>query len=155
MKVSHLIIIITAFCMFTGVLSAQTNNARVLTLEDAARMVDAAQARAKQDNWNVAIVVVDAGGQMIYLRKMDGTQTASIEIAIKKARTSVFYKRPTKAFEERVAGGNLALLGLPDMLPFEGGLPVEYNGHIIGAIGVSGVTAQQDGIIALAGLDAL
>ena len=155
MKVTYLIILISLFKLTSFDLNAQIADTRVLGLEDAKRMARAAQLRAQQDNWNVVIAVVDAGGHLICLQRMDGTQLASIEIAVKKARTSVVYKRPTSILEERVAAGNMSLLTIPDMLPFEGGLPIEHDGKIIGAIGVSGVTAQQDGIIAKAGLEAL
>lgn len=155
MKTFYFSLLIALFGLTPSLLNAQTEQARVLGLEDAARMVNAARERALKDNWNVAIAVVDAGGHLIYLKRMDGTQIASIEIAVRKAKTSLFYKRPTKVFQDRVAEGNVSLLNIPDMLPFEGGLPIIYNGKVIGAIGVSGVTAQQDGIIAQAGLEAL
>ena len=86
---------------------------------------------------------------------MDGTQIRSVQIATEKAQTAVYYKRSTKVFQDRVAEGNIGVLGLPDAIPFEGGIPIEVDGQIIGAIGVSGVTAHQDGIVAQAGLDAL
>jgi len=124
-------------------------------LEDAQRIVDAAEQRAREDNWNVVIAVVDGGGHLITLRRMDGVQTASIEIAIQKARTAAFYRRSTKIFQDRLSAGENGILSLPDMMPFEGGLPIVENGIIIGAIGVSGVTAEQDGIIAQAGFEAL
>lgn len=155
MKSYSLIVLVSILHFISIALHAQMTDTKILGMEDARRMADAAHAHAQQNKWNVAIAVVDAGGHLIFFQKMDGTQLASIEIAIKKAKTAVFYKRPSKAFEESVARGNLVLLGLPDMLPFEGGLPVEYNGIVIGAIGVSGVTAEQDGIIAKAALNAL
>ncbi|CAN5326664.1 heme-binding protein [soil metagenome] len=136
-------------------LQAQMTDTKILGLEEAQRIAIAAHERALQDNWNVVIAIVDAGGHLVYLKRMDGTQLGSIDIAIQKATTSLFYKRPTKAFQDGVEGGNTGILNLPDLLPFEGGLPIEYDGNIIGAIGVSGVTAQQDGIIAAAGLEAL
>jgi glc operon protein GlcG len=126
-----------------------------LTLDDARRIADAAENRARQDNWSVVIAIVDGGGHLISLRRIDGVQTASIDIAIQKARTAVFYKRPTKIFQDRLSAGENAILSLPDMMPFEGGLPIVKDGIVIGAIGVSGVTAEQDGIIARAGSDAL
>jgi glc operon protein GlcG len=126
-----------------------------LTLDDAKRIADAAEERARQNNWNVVITIVDGGGHLILLRRIDGVQTASIDIAIQKARTAVFYKRSTKIFQDRLSAGENAILSLPDMMPFEGGLPIVKDGIVIGAIGVSGVTAEQDGIIARAGVDGL
>lgn len=139
---------------FFSLQSVETNGGS-LTLEDAQRIVDAAEQRAREDNWNVVIAIVDGGGHLIALRRMDGVQTASIDIAIQKARTAVFYKRSTKIFQNRLSEGENAISSLPHMMPFEGGLPVVEDGVVIGAIGVSGVTAEQDGIIAQAGVGAL
>lgn len=86
---------------------------------------------------------------------LDDTQTASANIALEKARTSAMFRRPTKALEDAIAGGRVAVLGLPGATPIEGGLPIVVGGKIVGAIGVSGVTSQQDGQVAKAGLDAL
>jgi glc operon protein GlcG len=126
-----------------------------ITLAEAKRIADTAEAHARENGWNVVIAIVDAGGHHVLLRKMDGTQTASIDIATQKARTSALYRRPTKIFADRLAAGETALMALPDMMPFEGGLPIVRDGALIGAIGVSGVTAEQDGMIAKAGMDAL
>ncbi len=134
---------------------ARQSDTKMLTLDDARRIADAAQLRAEQDNWTVVIAVVDEGGHLLLLRRLDGTQVGSVETAIKKAQTAVFYKRPTKAFQDGVAAGNVGILNLPNVLPFEGGIPIMHEGRAIGAIGVSGVTAQQDGIIGQAGLDSL
>ncbi len=134
---------------------AQQDMTKKLTLEDATRIADAAEERANQDDWTVVIAVVDDGGHLILLRRIDGTQLGSIDIAIEKAQTAMYYKRPTKSFQDGVAGGNTAILNLPNLLPFEGGVPITHDGQIIGAIGVSGVTAAQDGIIAEAGIEAL
>lgn len=136
-------------------LFSQDTTVRVLSLEDAKRIADAAEERAMEDNWTVVITIIDAGGHPILLRRVDGTQIGSIEIALQKAKSAVFYKRPTKAFQDGVAAGNNGILNLPDVLPFEGGLPIMHDGAVIGGIGVSGVTAVQDGIIAQAGIDAL
>lgn len=134
---------------------AQQTETRMLTLEDAKRIADAAEVRANQDNWTVVIAVVDEGGHLLLLRRVDGTQIGSIEVAIQKARSAVYYKRPTKAFQDGVTAGNVIIQNLPNALPFEGGIPIMYNERAVGGIGVSGVTAQQDGVIAQAGLDAL
>jgi glc operon protein GlcG len=126
-----------------------------LTLDAAKRIGAAAEAEARRNGWSVAIAVVDAAGDLIYFQRLDETQPASLEIAIRKARTSAGFKRPTRAFEEGVLGGRTVLLGIDAIMPIEGGLPVTVDGRVIGAIGVSGVTPQQDGQIAQAGIAAL
>lgn len=132
---------------------AQTPTQPYLTLEDAKRISDAAEARAKQDNWTVVIVVMDASGNLISLRKGDGTQIGSIEVAQAKAKSAALFKRPTKIFQDGVAG-NPGILSLPNVVAIEGGLPIFKDGVIVGSIGVSGVTSVQDGIIAEAGVKA-
>ncbi|KEO73520.1 GlcG/HbpS family heme-binding protein [Anditalea andensis] len=119
-----------------------------ITLAEAQRISDAAQARAQQDNWNVVIAILDDGGNLISLRRMDGTQLGSIEVAIEKAKTAVFFKRSTKVFQEMINDGNAALIGMPNVVAVEGGLPIKRGDTIIGSIGISGVTSAQDGIIA-------
>lgn len=129
---------------------------RMLTLEDAQVLANAAQARAAQDDWTVAIAVVDAGGHLLVFRRMDGTQIGSSEIAIRKAESAFLFKRPTKDLEDLIARDGLAhVMTLRNVTAVEGGLPIIHGGQVIGAIGISGVTAAQDGIIAAAGVDAL
>lgn len=130
-------------------------NSKILELKDAERFAEQALKKAEGENLSVAVAVVGAGGHLILFKKMDGTQIRSVDIAIKKAQTSLFYKRPTKAFQDGIESGNSGLLSLPDVLPFEGGLPVESGREIIGAVGVSGATPQQDGEIAKFGLDVI
>ena len=132
---------------------AQTVDKKVLNLDGARKVAAAAEAEAKKNNWNVVIVIVDDGGNLLYLQRMDGTQTGSIQVAIDKARTAQAFKRPTKVFEDAIAGGRNAILGLNGALPLEGGLPIKSGDQVVGAIGVSGVTAPQDGQIAKAGAD--
>ncbi len=127
---------------------------RAITLEFAKQVAAAAEQKAGENNWPVAIAIVDDGGQLVYLARRDNTQFGSIDVAIRKAVTAAAFKRPTKVFEDAVAGGRMALLGLHGALPLEGGLPLVLDGKVIGAIGVSGVTAQQDGMVAKAGADA-
>jgi glc operon protein GlcG len=144
------------FVLFSAsVLMAQLADRKALTLEGAKKMAAAAEAEAKKNNWSVVIVIVDDAGQLLCLERMDGVQPASVEIAIQKARSAALYKRPTKAFQDRLAGGDTAVLRLPGAAPFEGGLPVMFNEQVVGAIGVSGVASQQDGQIAAAGASAL
>ena len=135
--------------------SAQLTDKKVLTLDGAKKVAAAAEAEAKKNNWNVVIAVVDDGGHLLYLQRIDGTQTGSIEVAIQKARTAQAFKRPTKVFEDAIAGGRNALIALHGALPLEGGLPIVVGGQLVGAIGVSGVKSTEDGQIAKAGADSL
>jgi uncharacterized protein GlcG (DUF336 family) len=135
--------------------AAQLADKKVLTLDGARQVAAAAEAEAKKNNVNVVIAVVDDGGALIYLQRIDGTQLGSIDVAIQKARTAQAFKRPTKVFEEAIAGGRNALIALPGALPLEGGLPLMVEGQLVGAIGVSGVKSSQDGQIAKAGADSL
>lgn len=130
-------------------------NKPALTLEDAKRIAAAAEAEAVKNGWNVVIAVLDDGGNLLYLQRMDGTQIGSIVVAQEKGRTAVAFKRPSKAFEDVVVGGRQVMLAMPGATPIEGGLPLVYEGEVVGAIGVSGVQSSQDGIIAKAGADAL
>ena len=122
-----------------------------LTLEAAQRIADAAEKFARKKGWNVVIAIVDDGGHLIYLARMDGTQIGSIDVAQAKARTALAFKRPTKIWSDALTGGRLPVLGLSGVTPVEGGLPLAVKGEIIGAIGISGVTSEQDGQIAQAG----
>jgi uncharacterized protein GlcG (DUF336 family) len=133
---------------------AQLVDRKGLSLAEARKMLAAAQADAAKSNLTVAIAIVDEGGHLLLFEKMDGTQTGSVAIAISKARTAVLFKRPTKVFEDAVAGGRTAILSLEGVTPLAGGLPVMLGTTAIGAIGVSGATSQQDGAVAAAGLAA-
>ncbi|MHC4532429.1 MAG: GlcG/HbpS family heme-binding protein [Planctomycetota bacterium] len=128
---------------------------KALTLEVAKKIAAASGQFAQKKQWNVVIAIVDDGGHLVYFERMDGVQTGSIEVAIQKAKTAVAFKRPTRLFEEAVAKGRTVLVSLPGGMPFEGGVPITVGKQVIGAVGVSGVTAQQDGMIAQAGVDAL
>ena len=125
-----------------------------LTLADAQRISDAAEAKAKAEGWNVVIAILDDGGHLISLRKMDGVQIGSVEVAQAKAKSAVFFKRSTKVFEDTMKGeGGSRIATLPNAVGIEGGLPLFKDGIIVGAIGISGVTSAQDGIIAQAGIE--
>jgi glc operon protein GlcG len=126
-----------------------------LTLDQAKQAAAAAAAEAKKNNWIVAIAVVDISGELVYFEKADGTQFASIKVAIDKARSAALYRRPTKVFGDGLAGGNLAILTLTGANAVEGGHPILSGGKLVGSIGVSGVTAAQDGIIARAGAEVI
>lgn len=126
-----------------------------INLETAKKLGAAAIAEAKKNNWNVAVAVVDNHGFLVYYEMLDDTQTASANVAVEKARTSAMYRRPSKEFEDGIAGGRTAILGLPGVTPIDGGLPIVVGGKIIGAVGVSGVQSSQDAQVARAGLEAL
>jgi glc operon protein GlcG len=135
--------------------SAQLADKKVLTLEGAKKVAAAAEAEARKNGWNVVIAVVDDGGSLLYLQRIDGTQTGSIDVAIQKARTAQAFKRPTRVFEDAIAGGRVALVALHGALPLEGGVPIMVGGQLVGAIGVSGVKSTEDGQIAKAGAEAI
>lgn len=134
---------------------AQLSSAPVLTLDAARTMMAAAEAEATRNAWPVAIAIVDAAGELILFQKLDGTQAASIDIAIGKASTAARLRRPTKALEDAIASGRMALAAVDGILPLEGGVPIVHDGEVIGAVGVSGVTSQQDAQVADAGVAAL
>ena len=125
-----------------------------ITLEKAKKVAAAAEAFAVSKQWPIAVAIVDTGGNLIILQTMDNTQRGSIDIAIGKAKTANNFKRPTKALEDAIAGGGagLRVLAVPGMFPIEGGEPIYANGKIIGAIGVSGMSASQDGEVVKAAL---
>lgn len=127
----------------------------LLSVEDAKRVAAAARAEAEKNGWLVVIAIVDEGGHLMYLERMDGCQKASSRIAEAKGRTAILFKRPTKAIEDVVLEGRTVMMGLPGAVPLEGGLPLTKDGAFLGAIGVSGVQSFQDGIIARAGVAAL
>jgi len=126
-----------------------------LSLEDAKRVAAAARAEAERNGWNIVIAVLDDGGHLMYLERMDGTQKASSRVAEEKGRTAILFKRPTKALEDNVLEGRVVMMGLPGVVPLEGGVPLVKDGHYLGAIGISGVQSFQDGIVARAGAAAL
>jgi uncharacterized protein GlcG (DUF336 family) len=127
----------------------------MLTLEDAQRISSAARRAAAKKDWTVVIAVVDDGGHLITLERMDGTQKASVRIAEQKARTAILFKRPTKAFEDAVMQGRAVMMSMPDIICLEGGLPLIRDGVHVGAIGISGMKSSEDGIIAEQGAAAL
>jgi glc operon protein GlcG len=129
---------------------------RTLTLEAAKLVCAACEATAVKNGWRVVIAVVDDGGHALCLQRLDGTQSSSVETALGKARTAVGFKRPTRILEEMVNKGRHSFLSAPGRpVLLQGGLPIEVDGQLAGAVGVSGVKASDDEIIAQAGVDAL
>jgi glc operon protein GlcG len=118
----------------------------------------AAIGEAKTNNWRMAIAIVGPDGELLYFEKMDGTQAASAALAMRKARTSALFRRPSKAFADQFAAGNIGFMTFPDdarPIASEGGLPILIGGKIVGAIGTSGGTGPQDGQAAAAGMAAV
>jgi len=132
-------------------LSAQLVAKNTVSLELAKKIAARAESEAAKNKWTMVIAVLDDGGNLLYLERMDGTQLGSIEVAQEKAKTALKFKRPTKAFEDVVAGGRTAILSLPGVVAIEGGLPLMADGVIVGAIGVSGMKSTEDGVVAQAG----
>ncbi len=128
-----------------------------ISREEAKKVAAAAFAVADKNNWGVTVVVIDGGGSLIYLERADGVINASVEVAIAKARSAAAFRRSTKDFADLLAQGGLGnrFLVLPHAMPVEGGLPIIMDGKVVGAIGVSGATAQQEGVIAAAGVGAV
>ncbi|MEM9385404.1 MAG: heme-binding protein [Pseudomonadota bacterium] len=120
-------------------------------LAAARRVAEAAEEEAVANDWPVVIAVLDDGGHIIYLQRDDRVQLGSVDVAIAKARSAVLFKRPTAAFEELVGSGRQGYLAMPGVVAVEGGVPLEVDGTVVGAIGISGVRSQQDGQIARAG----
>lgn len=151
---AHLLLLLL-LCLPQAV-SAQLADRKVLTLDGARQVAAAAEATARQNGWNVVIAVVDEGGHLLLLHRLDGTQIGSVEVAQAKARSAALFRRPTKVMADALAQGSSAFLALPGAMPVEGGVPlVADGGVVVGAIGVSGVTSQQDGVVAQAGAAAL
>src|SRR5271155_5079423 len=128
-----------------------------ITLDDAKRAMAAAELEAAKNSWQVAITIIDSGGNLVMFHKVDNTQLASITASEGKARTALTFKRPSKALDDAIAAGGagLRLLAVKDITPLEGGLPIVVDGKIVGAIGVSGALSSQDALVAKAGGDAL
>jgi glc operon protein GlcG len=135
----------------------QTPYGTPISLEQAKKAVAAAEAESRKNQWNMVIAVLDTGGHLVMLERMDGVQLGSIGAAEDKAYSAVMYRRPTKVFQDLVAqgGANIRLLGLRGASVLEGGIPIIVGGKLIGAIGVSGHTSEQDAQVAKAGADAL
>jgi uncharacterized protein GlcG (DUF336 family) len=149
----------------TGLFGASSASAQTMpppygppiTLSAAKQIVAAAEAEAEKNNWPVVIAVIDSGGNLVLLLRRDDAQLSAIATAEGKARTALYFKRPTKLLDDVISGGGsgLRFLALKDFTPLEGGVPIVADGKIIGAIGVSGVISAQNSQVARAGIDAL
>ena len=129
---------------------------KTLTLEAARVVIAACEAEALRNNWRVVIAIVDDGGHAVALVRLDGAQWSSVETAVEKARAAVAWKRPTRLLEESVNSGRTAFLSIAQgMAILQGGVPIDIEGTVIGAVGVSGVKAADDEVVALAGINAL
>ncbi len=128
-----------------------------ITLEQARKISAAAQQNAQQNGWLMVVAIMDAGGHLVLLERMDQAQFGSVQVAQDKARSAVAFRRPTKAFHDMVAAGGegLRMLVMSGAVPIDGGLPILINGAVAGSIGISGGTSAQDGQVAQAGLAVL
>ena len=124
---------------------------RVITLNVAKKIAAAAEAEAHRRHLTAVIVVVYDGGHPLLLHRLDNTQVASVEVGIGKARTAAIFRRPSKDFEDQIKEGRVAALALPGVTPLQGGVPIILDGKVIGAIGVSGESPQDDEDVAKAG----
>jgi len=125
-----------------------------LTLEDCKKMIAACEAEARRNKWEVVIAILDDGGHLLMLERMDGATPANAEIAVQKGRSAAVSRRSTKMWEDRIKDGRISMLKMP-VLPVQGGIPIVYQGECVGGIGVSGVQSHEDEQIALAGAAAL
>jgi uncharacterized protein GlcG (DUF336 family)/mannose-6-phosphate isomerase-like protein (cupin superfamily) len=145
-----------SFVVAMGTSNAQVSEKKVLTLEGARKVIAAAEAYAKQNNAPGGVIaVVDDGGNLMALERLDGTFAAGANISIGKARTAVMFKKPSKVFEDLINKGRTTMVALKDFTPLQGGIPIVVGGQIVGGVGVSGASsAQQDEELAIAGAQA-
>ncbi len=152
MKVfSRTFLLVAVLAVLTRAASAQVLTKTTVSLELAKKIAATAEAEAARHSWPMFIVILDDGGNLVYLERMDGAQLGSLAVAEQKARTALLFKRPTKVYEDAVAGGKNTILSVPNVIAIEGGIPLVKDGAIIGAIGASGMQPNQDGAVAQAG----
>ena len=151
------IILALALALFGGSAAAQERPpyGQEINLDMAKKIAAGANAESKKNGWRMAIAVVDNHGFLVYYERMDDTQNGSVDVAIDKAKAAALYRRPTKAFEDGIAKGRNALLGLRGATPIEGGVPIMVGGKVLGGVGVSGANSDQDAAAAMAGLKAV
>lgn len=158
-----LMITVTAFLLLSASLcmnaqtsgQAQLPTKQVLTLEAAKKIAAATEAEAKKRGATVVIAVVDDGGYLLVLERLDDAQVASVDVGIAKARTAAIFRRPSRVFEDQVKNGRIAALALPGAVALQGGVPIIVDGKVIGAVGVSGNSPQEDEDIAKVGADSV
>jgi len=153
LEIMVIVCVVMFFAIFGTALAQQMPNpyGPNINLDTAKKVAEAAAAEAVKIKINVVTAIVDTGGNLVYLERFDVVQHGSVDVAIHKAKCSVAFKRATKAFEDLIGGGKTAYLTLDGISAIEGGVPILQDGKIIGAIGVSGGTAAQDGVVATAG----
>lgn len=150
----RLLVLVAALALLPAVAQGQLADRKVLTIAAVKQIMNAAEAEAVRNGWNVSIAIVDEHGELMAFRRMDGTSFASIDISQGKARTAARLRRPTKMLADGLAAGNLAFLTAEGMVALQGGLPITIDGVVVGGIGVSGVTSAQDEQVAAAGVAA-
>jgi glc operon protein GlcG len=158
MKTRILALVLTAVAAAfacAGTISAQFVEKKTVSLALAKKMATAAEAEATKNNWNMVITVLDDGGNLVYLGRMDGAQLGSIEVSEGKAHTALAFRRPSKAFQDLVDQNQAHLVTLPHITAVQGGLPIMLDGKVVGAIGVSGGSSAQDEQCAQAGINAI
>lgn len=148
---------VTGLCalFLTTPVQAQVLEKKTLSLQAAKKVAAAAEADARAKGARVVIAVVDEGGHLLLLERLDDTQVASVDVGIGKARTAAIFRRPSKVFEDQIRNGRVTALGLPGVTALQGGVPIIIDHQVIGAIGVSGETPQQDEDIAITGARAM
>jgi len=151
MKLFLFFSVMLSLAFATVLVQAQLVEKTALTLDGAKRIAAAAEQKAKAEGARVVIAVVDEGGSLLLLERLDDTQVASVDVGIDKARTAAIYRRPSKVFEDQVRNGRVSALALHGAVALQGGVPIIVEGKVIGAIGVSGETPGQDEGIAIAG----
>jgi glc operon protein GlcG len=153
MKATRILLLLMAVSVWAVVAQAQLPTKQVLTLDTAKKIAAAAEAEAKKRGATVVIAVVDDGGYLLVLERLDDTQVASVDVGIAKARTAAIFRRPSGVFEDQVKNGRIAALALPGAVALQGGVPIIVDGKVIGAVGVSGNSPQEDEDIAKAAAD--
>jgi len=143
--------LVSTLLVITPAARAELPVKQVITLNVAKKIAAAAEAEANRRHLTAVIVIVDDGGHPILLQRLDNTQVASVEVGIGKARTAAIFRRPSKDFEDQIRQGRVAALALPGATPLQGGIPIIHAGKVIGAIGVSGESPQEDEDVAKAG----
>src|SRR5579872_2242547 len=149
------ITLVLALLGLAGTASAQFVEKKTVSLTLAKKMAAAAEAEATKNNWAMVITVLDDGGNIVYIGRMDGAQLGSIDVSQGKAHTALAFRRPSKAFQDLVDQNQAHLITLPHITAVQGGLPIMLDGKVVGAIGVSGGTSAQDEQCAQAGINAI